>query len=415
MQMVSQRSAWGFYGWKVVFACSVGVMLGASTLPMFTFGVLLKPLTETFGWSRGEASAAILVYNVVSIVIGPIIGRIIDRYGAKQFILFSMFCLGAAFIFAQRMSSDVRSLYLVYGLMGLVGAGTSAMAYAKVVSAWFARKRGLALGITLAGSGFGAAILPYATSLAVTHFGWSGAYLFLGGSILLVGFPVVAALLKDRPDMMGLSPDGDAGNAAAAEATDTESLSMREIFKRREYWLLAVAFALMGSALAAINLHMVSMLTDAGMKAETAALAQGMVGIGTIFGRILMGFLMDRFFAVRVAVLFMLGPIIAIPLLASGASPEVAFACALAIGFATGAEIDLLAYVTGRYFGLRNFAQTYALLFSTFVIFGATSGAVLGRVQDVTGSYAQAAYVLSALLVAAGAVLLMLPRYRQFE
>ena len=181
--------------------------------------------------------------------------------------------------------------------------------------------------------------------------------------------------------------------------------------RRREFWLLWVVFGALAFSLYGLLPHLVPMLTDRGMTAERAALAAASIGVTIIIARAVIGYLIDYFFAPRVALLFFLASAAGIAILAAGGSGAWAFLAAVFVGFSIGAELDLMAFLTTRYFGLKHFGAVYGVMFAALLV-GTSLGPVsFGAAFELSGSYFSILVVCAALNAGASLLLLFLPEY----
>ena len=402
-----------FYGWWVAVAAGIGLGLGYGPIIVYTFTIFLKPLLQHFHSSRGEVSFAFTLANVAVAISSPLAGRLADRFGGKR-IIFSTTCIFAVILVsALVLSNGIWKLYLFYVLLGTFGAGTANVPYGKVVSNWFDKRRGLALGLMMSGLGVGAIVLPPLAQHLITIFGWRGAYAAIGLLATLLCLPVVNFLLKETPAEVGSLPDGGATKQAAmSQRADSEGVSWYDAWHDRAFWIMASAFVLVGASVHGCVIHMVPMLTDRGITADQAALASSLLGAAILISRLVSGYLLDRFFAPRVAMFFFCAAGLGIGLLWSGASGASAYLGAFLVGLGMGAEGDVIAYLTGRFFGLRSFGEIYGYAFASYVLAGALGPWLMGFGFDHTASYRPVLSGFFAATLVAGAVTLRLGPYR---
>ncbi len=406
-----------FYGWWIVLASVVGLVLSSAPVFAFTLGVFIKPLSQEFSWSRAEITFGYALCTLAMSAVTPLVGRLVDRYGARTIAVPSLFIFGLCLTSFYFLSASIWHLYASYVLIGLVGSGSTPLPYSRVISHWFDKKRGLALGLSLAGIGLGTFIMPSLAQALVTAVGWRLAYVLLGLLVIGIAVPVVGLLLKETPEMLGLRPDGGAApHAGAAKSSSRHAgLSCREAWHTGTFWLMTTAFFLVATTTNGCVVHLVPLLTDRGISAQSAAFATSLFGGALLLGRVGAGRLLDRFFAPYVAMGFFLAPALGLSLLWSGATGGWAFAAAFLVGMGLGAEVDMIAYLVGRYFGLFAFGEIYGYLFAAFT-FGAGLGPFLmGSGFDATGSYnlVLAAFVVMTLV--ASGLMPQLGPYRLWE
>jgi MFS family permease len=378
-----------FYGWWVVSTAALGLCLGSPPILVFSFGVFLKALSQEFHSGRAAISLAFTLHNVISAVCAPLVGLLVDRYGARRVILPATVIFGSILVLSKFLTANLWQFYAFYLTLGVIGSGMSPVSYGNVVSHWFDRRRGLGLGLMMFGLGFGAMVMPSAAQRLITLLGWRMAYAAVGSAILIISVPVVAAFLKESPEEMGLLPDGgvvSAQNATARGGADA-GLTWHDAWHSPTFWLMVLAFFLVGASVHACVLHTAAILTDLGSTAQAAALGSSLVGVALLVGRVGSGYFLDRFFGPRVAIFFFGGVAIGIALLWIGGSREVALVGAFLVGLGMGAEVDIIAYLTSRYFGLRAFGEIYGYAFGAFALAGGVGTFLMGAGFDLTGSY----------------------------
>ncbi len=400
-----------FFGWFVVGGAVVGLASGWSAL-FFTVGAFIQPLQEAFGWQRGQISVGFSVVSLTAVVVSPLLGMLIDRLGVRKVLLPSVAMLGLIVASGYALTANLWHFYLLWFGVAFLGAGTSPLSYSRLIVKWFDNRRGLALGIALAGVGIGSAIMPQVVQNITAAYGWREAYLGLGAIVLLVSLPILLLWVRDDPHDMGLEPDGHISPGGAGAAGKVISgYTARESAGQASFWLMLGLFAMVGLMTAAIIAHLIPLMIDRGASPAQATTAQSILGISLIFGRVFAGYLMDRFFAPHVAVAFLLGPLVGLTLLATGAAGLPAFVASILVGLATGAEFDVMSYLTSRYFGLQSFGQLYGYFFSVFSI-GAASGPILmGYTFDLTGEYTVALWILVGATTLAGILAGSIGRY----
>lgn len=404
-----------FPGWWVVLSAGVGLATGVAAINVFAFGVFQQPLIDEFGWSRTEIAVALLLTTVVTVFTSPFIGSLVDIHGVRRVALPSIAAMALALGSLYWLTPQLWHFYLIFALLPIVGGGTSSVAYARAITRWFDRRRGLALGIALAGVGVGGVIVPKLAQGLIDAYGWREAYVGLALVALCVTLPVAALFLRDAPEDSGLWPDGDAAPHPHATARAAVGLDRAASMRTRPFWLMIAAFLLLGVAIGGVMLQLVPILRARGIGADSAASILSVLGASSVVGRVLAGWLVDRFHAPYVAVGFLLGPIVGVALLAVGASGAGATAAAMLVGLAAGAEVDVLAYLVGRYFGTRSYAQLYGYQYSMWTLGSGFGPLAVAMVYDRAGSYALALWVFVGFFVIAALLLTRLGAYPRFD
>jgi MFS family permease len=402
-----------FYGWLIVFVSAVGLFLGAP-LMVFSFSVFFKSLVVDFHASRAAVSFAFSLFNIVGALLIPCTGMLIDRFGAKRVILVFTLLYGLILCSALWVGSSLWELYLFFTLLGVaMASGPAPVPYGVVISHWFNRHRGIALGLSMMGIGIGSIVVPILAQRLITFFGWRMAFAIFGGAVLLLPLPVIAALLQNDPKQRGLQPDGDDKNPISPlQSKGKQGLTWHEIWHSPAFWIMICIFSLAGASVHGAVLHMAAIFTDRGVTAERAAIATSLVGIAVMVGRLASGYLLDRLFAPRVAILFYGATALGIAILCAGTSGPLALVASFLVGLGMGAEVESMAYMITRYFGLLAFGTAYGHAFGAFMLSGAAGVFLMGAGYDRFHSYTVPLAGLGAAMVLALILLTRLGPYR---
>lgn len=402
------------YGWINVSTSVLGNMMAFGVIIVFTFSAFVGPITAEFGWSRGLVSGALTLSHVTMILALPFIGAFIDNYGVRAVLIPATIIYGLVLCSLNYATQSVFLFYLIFALLGVFGAGTGPISYSRLIVDWFEDKRGLALGIGLSGIGLGAFLMPRISHALIGSSGWRGAYLSFGLAVLILIVPILFLLLRDRkPNQLQ--------NSANNSTTQTEQtnavpgLTLAEAVHTSAFIKFLIVSFLVGFSLSGVLTHYVPMLIDSGLSPKAAIGIVSNIGLALILGRILAGYLMDRFFAPYVASIFFLGPVLGFLLLAFIVSPLSGFIGSIMIGAALGAEFDVIAYLTGRYFGRKSFGKLYAVLFSAFTIGSGLGALMMGISHDTSGSYTTGLIICSCALFVGIVLLLKLGAYPKFN
>lgn len=359
-----------YYGWRIVIASIIGLTFGASATVFFTFGVFVSPLEVEFGWSRVDISLAFTIATCATVAISPLIGILVDKFGVCKTLLPSIVLLALAIGSVALITGSIWYFYFIYLVIPIAGSATLPVSYSRLLVTWFDKKRGLALGIGLSGVGLGAAILPPFIQTIISSIGWREAYLGLAAVILFISLPVVAIILREKPEDLGLLPDGMLPRSGVVQQLKRKvfGYEFSEIFGLKAFWLMALAFLLMGIMITGIIVHLVPLLISNEMGPQDAAYMASVLGVTLIVGRAGAGFLMDRFFAPYVAIAFLLGPVVGLSLFALSVEGVWIIVSTSLIGLAIGAEFDVIAYLTSRYFGIKSFGRVYGVFYAIFTV-----------------------------------------------
>ena len=389
--------------WRVVLAACVGAAFGLTALPFYTLGVFAKPLAAEFAWSRSTIQSAI-TFAMFGVVSGAwLAGWLIDHYGARRVALCSQVGLAVGFLGLTLQTGAPWLWQANWFVCALLGVGTTPLTWTRGIASWFVQRRGLAIGIALAGTGITALVAPPLVSAIVAAHGWRTGYVAIALGIVGLALPMVWFFFREK------RPDAAARQSTSSTAT-TDGMTLAQALRHPHFWLLVAAFAGIASAIAGVIPNLIPMLTDGGLTPAEAARYASLLGLNVMLGRLIAGWLLDRYWAPAVAVALLMPPVAACLLLASHQWPALAVAL---VGLAGGAEFDLIAYLCLRYFGTRNFGQIYGWQWASFSLCAGFGPLAFGRIFDSTGSYQTALWVAAALLVVGPLLLLALGRYPQ--
>lgn len=394
-----------------LFACFIGMMFGVAAIPFYTLGVFAGPVTQDTGWTMQEFQTA-FTFIILGTLFGPIIGHYCDRYGARLVATLSTIAFAASLALIGIIGqTSLYAFYAAWAVMAIVGQGTSPVIWTHVIGHNFHKNRGLAFGIVLAGSGVFAAFGPALAAFAIDNWGWQGGYLFFGFLVLLVPLPLVMLFLKPAR----------AAKAKPASPQDIQTFAQHagktlgEALLDYRFYLIASSFFIIAFGVSGLISNMLPMLKSNGISLEDGTRLLGLIGIAVISGRIIMGALLDRFWAPLIAAIALLLPAFAcLLLLDSNTGTEAAIAIIL-VGFAAGAEFDIVAFLASKYFGLSAYGKIYGSLYITLFIGAAIAPPIFGAAYDRDQSYE---FLLSAFLFLfpiAALSLLTLGRYPTFE
>lgn len=387
-----------FYGWAVVATSFLTLFLNYGII--FSMGLYFKPLIQEFGWSRASVS---LIVSFMMLVFGfsqPIIGRLLDKYKPKRIIAASLLVMGVGLILSSRVSSFWQ-LYFTLGLLtGLGYSGASALSNAVLVSRWFSRKRGLALGISGSGVNAGQLVIIPLSMYLILAFDWRASLLLMGLLVLLVLLPSALLVFKNDPREINLAPDGDGAlhSEASSVSVSREGASFASALKTRSFWFLALAFFTCGFTAHGVFMHFPLFAMDLGVSEAKAANILAIVGAVSMLGVLAAGSLSDKLGSKNplAAVYFMRG--IAMLLLLQAKSEAMLYIFVLLFGFSYFATVPLTSKLVRDIYGQASMGAILGSIWFSHAM-GQAFGPYLGGASfDAMHSYS-IAFEVSALIL----------------
>ena len=347
-----------FYGWKLV--ALTAFMLALMALTVFQgLGTFLVAFERKFGWTRTQMSGAFALARAEGAVLGPIEGWLIDRLGNRRMILIGYVIMGIGFI----LFSQVNSLWQFYAVFMLITLGSGLggwLAMISMVNNWFIQQRSLAIATAMSGVHIGAFMVwPLAFGIDNYGFRWTT---FVIGVFLLVIIGPVAKAVRNRPEDMGLQPDGDSGASArrntrdeAADDSEPE-FTARQALRTRAFWALTIVHVSSSISIVTLALHLAPKLTDMGFSLSGAAVIPIVYTLVALPSQFLAGYVADRFSKSSVTFVFLMFQAAGILVIAFAETATLAFIFAILYGIGFGGRIPLLTAIRGDYFGRKAFA-----------------------------------------------------------
>ncbi len=370
------------YSWVIVAACSLMIFITYGLV--YSYSVFFKPLAEHFQWDRATVS---MVYSLAVIIRGAMsigTGWLADRFGARKLLIGCGIFMGAGYLLASQVTS-LWQFFLAYavveaiGMSGIFGVGTA------LVSQWFTKNRGLALGIVASGSGLGTFLIVPGAERLVAAFDWSGAFVVCGiaaGSLMILG----AAFLKPPPqEPMLTKTTGRSGGTVVFKALRDSRL-----------YLIMVCFLLFFSGTQMVMVHLVNYATDQGIDPLVAATFMSVIGLVSIAGRLSIGVLSDKIGVYRSLVITSVFLVASFVILIFTRSIWAFYVFAVIFSIPYGGEVTQIPFVIGRYFGTRAMATLMGFTIFVIGLGGALGAWLAGRIFDATGSY-QWAFIIGAI------------------
>jgi nitrate/nitrite transporter NarK len=399
-----------FFGWYLVAASVVANTIFSAAF-FQGFGVLIIPIERTFGWDRWVISAAMSLRQLQSSIVSPTVGLLLDRFSARKLIFWSAVISGAGFI-GLGFTTGIVSFFLFFVIICLGAAGVShAVTWPVIISRWFRRNRGLAIGLAVMGPIFGTPVVILNTQIEQAY-GWR-VVLFAYGAIVLIGITLLSMLVRDRPEPYGLRPDGDPPqestaierSADAAPPRADAGLTLRAVLRTKDFWLFAGYLSGTFTINSAIQVHMIPYFEqDVGLTAAWAAVVMSMVYIMSGIGRIGGGYLLDRidYRYVLAVVAAMMGFALLYLEVVTVKSLWATLPFSLMFGISLGCLVPMRGAVGAIMFGTRTIGGILGLLQGGSIAAGVVGPLAMGVIFDLNGNYSAAIWgliVVGALMV----------------
>jgi MFS family permease len=398
-------------GYQALIASFVGAGCGISSICFYTNSVFVAAIDQDMSWTRGEIQIGISIMILAAVFTAPLAGMMMDRFGARAVALTSIPLFSLSLVALSFTTDQIWTFYSGWVLMSVLAAGTLPITWTKVVNEWFDHARGLALGLTLAGTGIAAVIAPGYAAWLINEFGWRNAYALMGITIFLIAFgPIFFFFYEAGSNRTNQKRTAPSSNIKSPSSRFGPTL--REAITGYRLWALCIALLCIAGGISGVITNLVPMLTDKGLSVSEAASYAGLVGLSVIAGRLLAGFLMDIMWAPIVAATFLGMPLFAALLLQLPVmSTEQIVIAALIIGLAAGAELDIMALLISRYFGLQHYGALYGFLYVFFSIGAGLAPMLFGWTYDISGNYELTLNLVAFLSVTGAVLILTLGRY----
>jgi MFS family permease len=378
-------SEWRRYG-KVPVAAALGYSIGV--IHVYSLGAFMEPLQAEFGWTRAEASLGLTIVGVAAAVAALPIGLMVDRLGPRRVGIVGATLMGGAVAFLGTATGSLANWILLWALLAFAAFWVQTTVWTSAVASRFESSRGLALAVTLSGGSLAAAVFPPLATALIDEFDWRGAFVVLGtlwGTLVLA---VVILFFRGAQDEARKASGRAQSEVPVAAAAVLPGLTLREGLRSATFYKLMIAAGLFAFTTLGVVVHLVPILRGAGADPLAAAGTASLVGVFSIVGRLGVGYLLDRYPGRVVGACAYLVPILGGALLVvDGTNPLSQTVAAALFGLTLGAEVDVIAYLASRYFGLKNFGGLFGGLVAALSLGTAFGPLISGATFDRFGSY----------------------------
>jgi MFS family permease len=376
-----------FYGWWIVGAAFLNLFFTTGVI-YYGFPVFYPAFVSSLGFTRAQVTQGFLLGAlVVGLPVGLFAGTLIDRTGARRVILSGIGLIGLPLILMGWMTHFWQyELLCIAEVVGYTLAGP--IANQVLIAQWFRVRRGQAMGYAYLGLGLGGVVAPLAANFLIRSFGWRAALEVTGALMLAVLFPVGIWVTRSAPSEMGLYPDGARAQDASTPGDSRDDRgTVAAAVRTTDFWLILAGATLILSSVNAVIQHFILFLKDQGYTVRTASHFLSALLVSSLGGRVLVGYIADRFRKKNTMALFYLVLGASIPLLYLAHQPIAAFAFAVTFGFSMGADYMLIPLVTADRFGLASLGKLLALIIMGYTIGQWIAPWMAGRIFDAYHSY----------------------------
>jgi MFS family permease len=367
----------------VLAACTVGNAVSVTPMVYTVFGLFLIPISTEFGWPRSAVSAVLFILAVAGALSFPIVGRFIDRYGARRALLTGNLLFASSVALISVTTPNPAHFYLTYALVGITAAIPSSVMFTKVLAGWFDRNRGFALGFAGGvGNGVGAAVAPIFVAVLLANYGWRGAHLGIALAIVIMGFPILFLLLRDPP------------KCRVAKNDASEGVTLSEARKTKTFWVILGAVAIGAGCMTAVFAHVVPMLVDRDISMDRAVSVLVTFSLVTAVWQVGVGYTLDRFPRPWIAAPFFISAVIGLIMLESTSDYSLLLLAGALMGLGLGTEYGVLPYFLSRYFGVRHYGAISGTVYGVIVLTQGVTPFLMDLNFDMTGSYRMSVVVI---------------------
>jgi len=391
---------WRRYWWLPFIAAA-----GYTTSAMHSYGIgsFIVPLQEEFGWSRAFISGGLTIAGIGGMLFGVPMGMLIDRFGPRRIGMIGVVVMCCAFALLGTATGTKANWIALWMILALCNPWASVISWTKAVASRFEHSRGLAFAVTLSGAPVTTTFLPLVATAFMLAYGWRAGFFGVALVWAMVVWPLVFLFFRSAHEEK--AAEAKASNEALVHA-ELPGVTMREALGGRAFYQLLWASVFFAFTVTGTTVHFVPILIDSGAQAMEAAGIASIIGVSAFIGRVGMGVLLDRFPATLLGGLVCTLPAIScLLLLWRGDDPMVQALAAALLGLTVGGEIDVIAYLTTRQFGLRKYGTIYGSMTSAMNVGTATGALTAGAIFDWQGSYDTFLYITMAAMLSSSLAL----------
>ncbi|HEX7857207.1 MAG TPA: MFS transporter [Sphingobium sp.] len=399
--------------WPLVLAASMGFSF--FSLPLAATGLFMEPLTKDFGWSRTLLSSGPSIATTTTAILSPFFGILIDRYGSRKLVIpgliLTMLSI-MAFAFANGSELQWMGLWLVFGILAVTIKST---AWTAGVLGVFKHSRGLALGLTLSGTAVAQIVVPPLTNWLIDSVGWRGA--FIGLSLGWGGLTFLLCLFFffDAHDRRAAALAGGVPEDAAPEPV-LVGLTPGQALRNSALWRVGISNFVVMVLTIGLSIHLVPILTEAGVSRSHAAWLSSLAGVAGIVGKLVTGVLLDRYRPNWIGGVTLGVAALAFLFLMNGIrSPVFIIAAMLVNGYAFGTKTQITGFLTAGYGGMKHFGVIYGVMGALMALASGLGPMTAGVVYDMAGGYGPFLLAGGIGCALSGLLMISLPAYPDWK
>ena len=395
--------------WAVVLAGALGMAL--ASVGVYALGIFIAPLEQEFGWKRAEIVAGMTVVAVLGVIFAPFVGLVVDRIGPRRIGVIGVAAVCIALASLSLAGPTIWSWWALWVPLALAGKLINPTIWTSGVSSLFDAGRGMALALVLSGTALCSTLTPILGNYFIETLGWRQAFLALAGFWGILVIPAVWLFFSSALDRNRVAPI-----AAKVDAAPLLGAGVREALLSWKYVRLAIAGFLASLIVVSLVTGLVPILTSLAIERQTAANLAGLIGISTVAGRLTGGYLLDRINGNLVGGVSLILPIIpCVLLLTFPGSIPASTAAVLILGLSLGVELDAVAYLVGRHFGMLNYGVLFGTIVGLLSVATGLGPLLISFVYDATQSYEGVLWGYIPLCLLTSALFLSLGRYPVFD
>jgi len=402
-----------YYGWIIVATLAV-VSFSLHAVAIFSFGLFVLPMTADLGITRAAIGLAPTVRSIGAGVSVVVVGRLLDRYGARILIPVAATVTAMAMV-GLSVADQHWQVMVLFALIGLTGltAGNNLMVTVPITK-WFIRRRGRAISIAVAGLATGGVVFPIAHQALIDGIGWRATWVVSAVILVAISVPLPLFFVRRTPEDVGLNPDGDApvgrsSSTGSAMGGAEESWTPRAALHAPAFWILAISFALLNFTVMGLLIHRIPFWVERGFDPVTVAGSFSVNGAAFILASLSVGGLLDRVPVRYVAIGGILLQAIALVWLLTSASGITLYGTGILFGAGLGSGAVVRGVIWATYFGRASVGTIRGLVGPVELVSNGVGPPAMGLVYDVTGAYT-GAFWAAVVLMLASAVLMSTAR-----